>query len=74
MEEQFKVQCDTLVGQAVSHGMALQSGLNLLLPQEDSCKLTSNISEEVRHQLGKEDAHRFFTSPTRLEWVRFDFN
>ena len=73
--EQFNVQCDTLAGQAVTYGAANTNPRhvsNLLLPREkaavviDGQKLTSDISGEVRHLLGKEAARRFFTAPRRI--------
>ena len=74
--EQFNVQCDTLAGQAVTYG-AVDGGpaartIDLLLPREraavvvDGHKLMSDVSDELRHFLGREDARRFFTAPIRL--------
>ena len=73
--EQLNVTCDTLAGQAVMHGQcgpSLRRGPELLLPNEsaaviiDGYKLTSDVSDDVRHHLGKEEARKFFLSPVRL--------
>ena len=73
--EQLNVTCDTLAGQAVTHGMcevSVRSGQQLLLPREsaaviiDGQKLTSDVSVEVRHHLGKEEARKYFTRAVRL--------
>jgi hypothetical protein len=73
--EQLNVTCDSLASQAVTYGMsegAEVANATGLLPREHAAilfqgeKLTSDISSEVRHLLGKEEARNFFTAPSRI--------
>lgn len=74
--EQLNVTCDTLAGQAVTRGTcdgSRRCGSQLLLPREhaaviiDGKKLTSDdVSDEVRHHLGKLETRKFFTTPSKI--------
>ena len=84
---------NTLAGQAATIGAVnlapLHSTKDLLLPREcatvvvDGQKLTSDMSDELRHFLGKEAAHHSFTAPQRIRretnigglgWTRAKFD
>ena len=77
--EQLNVQCDNLAGQAVvtwgtMEGHSIQSPWDRLqlLPREcamvfmDGTKLTSDVSDDVRHLLRQQAAWKFFTAPQRI--------
>jgi hypothetical protein len=75
LEEQLNVICDKLTNGAVRHYLSYWSPVNQklrLLPLEKAAvfvgteKMMTDVGPEVRFQLGREDALRFYTLPVVL--------
>ncbi len=75
LEEQLNVICNELANGAVRHYLSYSSPVSRklqLLPLEKAAvfvgtkKMTMDVGPEVRFQLGKEDALKFYTLPVLL--------
>lgn len=73
--EQLNVHCNALAGQAVGYSLASDKSKSLLdaiLPCKSAAvfingqKLTSDVSGEVRFELGRYEARKFFTALIRI--------